>query len=202
MGRRNKPRKWSNLEGTLPADTSSELSERFQQVLAEVDKRRGTTMQDLQDEWVDLEEEERFAKLAEYNRNVKYEALERRILEELEKVKAVAGTDMWRGAAKTFSPKWTPRPSVEDTARLMQWIKDTGQEHQLTLPAPRLKSIVCEALDTDAAALMTPAQRAQLKPGDPASGAPPPGVTVFLDKSVHHTTVKAGAPIPQDDDPF
>jgi hypothetical protein len=202
MGRRNKPKKWSNLEGQLPRDTSAELSERFQQVLAEADKRNGRTMQALQDEWVDLEEEEAFAKLAEYERNVKFEALERRILEELEKVKAVSGGDMWRGAAKTFSPKFTPRPSVEDAAKLMAWIKATGQEHQLTLPAPRLKSIVCEALDTDAAALLTPAERAQLKPGDPASGAPPPGVTVFLDKSVHHTTVKTSSPVPDDDNPF
>lgn len=204
---RNKPRKWSNLKGQIP-DAPVELSERFQEVLAETDKLRIKetgevfSMADLQNEWVALEEEADFASLQEHQRNVKFDALERRILEELEKVKAVAGTDMWRGEHKTFSPKFTPRPTVTDLQALMQWIKDTKQEDQLTLAHPRLKAIVCEALDPDAAAAMTPAERAALKPGAPASGLPPPGVKVFLDTGVNHTSVKRARVGDPEDDAF
>jgi hypothetical protein len=192
---RNKPRKWSNLKGQLPDDPEQvQMSPWMEKVLTAKDARQSHTMQQLQDEWVDLEQEEAFASLAEGERNIKYEALERRILEELERVKAVAGTDMWRGESKTFSPQFTPRPVVDDPAKLLQWIKDTKQEALLTLPAPRLKSLVCEALDTEAAAVMTPAQRAELKAGEPASGSPPPGVSVYLQTKVHHTTVKSATP--------
>lgn len=159
----------------------------MQKVFEAKDARQAKTMNELALEWADLEEEEEFEELAQSERNIKYAALERRILEELEKVKQVAGTDMWRGEGHTFSPKFTPRPVVTDLPALMAWIKSTGQEHQLTLPKPRLKSIVCEALDTELAASMTVAQRAELKPGDPSSGACPPGVSAFLDTGVHHT---------------
>lgn len=203
MGRANKPRKWSNLKGIVPDDPEQVvLTEWMIKVLEAKDERQAKSMQELQDEWSDLEEEEAFAELAQSERNIKYAALERRILEELEKVKAVAGTDMWRGERKTFSPKLTLRPTVNDLSALMQWIHDTGQESQLSLPAPRLKSIVCEAMDTDAAVSMTPAERAALKPGAPASGQPPPGVKVFLQTGVNHTTVKKAGPPPDDDIPF
>jgi hypothetical protein len=51
---------------------------------------------------------------------------------------------------------------------------------------------------------MTPAQRAELNPGDPASGVPPPGVKVFLQTTVHHPPVKRPAPVEPDelDGPF
>lgn len=200
MGRANKPRKWANQKGVLPDAPVGESTEWMGLVYEHKDTLAGKTMTELQDEWASLEEEEEFAKLAESKRNIEYRALELRILEELEKVKAVAGTDMWRGERKTFSPQFTPRPTVTNLSALMQWIKDTGQEAVLTLASPKLKSIVCEALDTDAALAMTPAQRAELKPGDPASGVPPPGVAVFLQTSVHHTTVKKGLPRDQDSD--
>jgi hypothetical protein len=203
MGRANKPRKWSNLKGQIPDDAEPTISEWMEKVLVEKDTLNAKSMQEIQDEWVALEEEEAFAALAESQRNIKYKALEMKILEELEKVKAVAGTDMWRGEHKTFSPQFTPRPVVTDLAALMKWIHDTKQEAVLTLAAPKLKSIVCEALDTEAAVAMTPAQRSELKAGDPASGVPPPGVSVFLQTKVHHTTVKQ-APTGGDpeDDPF
>lgn len=206
MARAGKPRKWSNLKGQIPDAAPSETTEWMAKVYIEKDGLAGKTMQEMQDEWVALEEEEEFAKLAESKRNITYKALELRILEELQKVKAIAGTDMWRGENKTFSPKFTPHPTVTDPVALMKWIHDTNQEAQLTLSAPRLKSIVNEALDTEAAVAMTPAQRAELKPGDPASGAPPPGVAVFLQTGVHHTSVKQIIPgtagSDPDDSPF
>lgn len=208
MARKKSCNKWSNVP-----DAPVEMSDRFKAVLEEADKlrwhpvdepsdvREPFTMTDLQNEWVALEEEEAFAELAAAQRSIKFDALERRILEELEIVKRVSGSDMWRGDHKTFSPKFTPRPQVKDLHALMQWIESTGQRDQLTLPAPRLKAIVCEALDTELAASMTPAQRAALKPGDPASGVPPPGVEAYLDRGINHRTVRithAG----DDDGPF
>lgn len=202
MARANKPRKWSNLKGQIP-DAPVEVSEHTEKIFAARDERRGRPLAELADEWADLEEEEAFAKLAEEKRNIIYAALEGLILDALKTVKDVAGTDMWRGERKTFSPQFTPRPTVKDPAALRKWIEDTGQHDQLSLSAPRLKAIVCEALDTEAAAAMTPAQRAQLKPGDPSSGVAPPGVEVFLQQTVHHTTVKRASAVPVDDEgPF
>lgn len=194
-----KTRKWSNLKGTLPEAPPKESTEWMQKVFAAKDERAGKTMNELALEYADLEEEEAFAELAASERNIKYAAIERRVLEELAKVEELAGTDMWRGEGQTFSPKNTLRPVIKDPGALMQWIKDTGQEDQLTLPDSRLKNIVAEALSTDAAAMLTPAQRAQLKPGDPASGACPPGVEAYLQIGVHHTSNKPRLPKPSDD---
>lgn len=183
---RNKPRKWSNLKGQLPA--VEEPSEWMMKVLAEKDKLAGKSMAELKDEYAALEEEQRFEDLARAERNIKFAALEKRILEELAKIKELAGTDMWRGDGHTFSPKYTPRPVVKDPAALMDWIKQRGLQELLSLPSARLKSIVVEALNTEMAAMMSPAERAALKPGDPGSGMPPPGVEVFLHETVHHTS--------------
>jgi hypothetical protein len=195
MARKKTGGKWSNLKGQFPEATPVELSDRMVEVFAAKDARKDATMDELIAERAALEEEEAFEDLARADRSVKYEALDRRILEELDKVKQIAGTDMWRGDGRTASPKITPQPIVEDIVALTEWIKDTGLYDTLfTLSKPRLKATVCEALETDAAAALTPAQRAALKPGAPGSGAPPPGVKVHLRTTVHHTSAKQRAP--------
>jgi hypothetical protein len=191
---KNKARKWSNLVGKLPEDAPRESSEWMEKVFVLKDELKSATMDDLACAYADLDEEEALAELAQKERNIKYKALELRILEELDKVKAIAGTDMWRGRGQTFSPKFTPRPVIENPAALAQWIQDTGQQHLLTLPPARLKSIVCEALDPDGAAVLNAAQRAALKPGDPASGACPPGVSAFMAFGLNHTTTRKKSP--------
>lgn len=191
MGRRNKPRKWSNLKGQV-ADVPVEMSPWMQEVMAQADARGDRSMEDLAKEYYALEQEATLARQAESKRNILFAAIDRCILKHLERVKEVAGTDLWRGAeGGTFSPKFTPHPVVADPVALMQWLRDTDQLHLLTLPKSRLKSIVCEALDTELASSLTPAQRALIKPGDPSSGAPPPGVNVFLHTGVHHTSPRS-----------
>lgn len=201
MARKNKPRKWSNLAGQLPEDPrQSHLSPWMQEVLAIKDEKYNElSMSELKDEWAKLDEAQAAADALTSERNKQYKALELRVIEELKKVHEVAGTDMWRGDGHTFSPKFNPRPVVKDPVALRKWIEENDKEDLLTLSAPRLKSIVCEALDTELAAMMTPAQRAGLKPGDPSSGMPPPGVEVFLQTSVHHTGGK-NVPQPSEDD--
>lgn len=202
--RRDKTRKWANLKGQIPDDPAQvELSPRTIEVIAEADKRRTKTvedphtgaadvrpvgMDDLAQEWSGLEEEEEFEDLAKAQRNIVYDALTRRILEELERVKQIAGTDMWRGEGQTFSPKFMLNVRVTDPVALRKWVEDTAQQHLLTIPSGRLKGIVGEAMNTDSAAAMTPAERSALKPGMPGSGQPPPGVSVTLFTSVHHTS--------------
>lgn len=186
MARRNKPRKWSNLKDVLPAAPAKESGEWIEKVFAEKDKRADYTMEELDAEYALLVAEDEAAAAAQRERNIKYEALERRILEELEKVQTVSGQDMWRSReGHTFSPKYDPYPIVKDKAALMQWIRDSKLEDLLTLTKPTLKMIVREAFDTELAALMSPGQRAQLKPGQAGSGAPPPGVEVFLKTGVN-----------------
>lgn len=208
---RNKPRANAHLLGKVP-DAPVEISERMTRVLAEKDKRRtkadGTsyTMDDLAAEYGSLEEEEEFEDLARTERSVTFEALEKRILEELERVKSIAGTDMWRGQGQTFSPKHVLNVHVTDAVALRRWIKETDQEHVLSIPAPRLKSIVAEALNPELAVAMTPEQRILLKPGAPGSMQPPPGVSVTLHTTINHTNSAAkqrrAAVAPDDDAPF
>lgn len=211
MARRDKVRKWSNLKGQIP--DAVDLSPRGAEVIAEADKRRqkedGTpvTMDDLALEWNGLEEEEAFEDLARAHRNIFYDALTKRILEELERVKTLAGTDLWRGQDQTFSPKFMLNVRVVDPIALRKWVEETGQQHLLTIPMGRLKGIVGEAMNTDAAAALTPAERAKLKPGMPASGQPPPGVEVSLFTTVHHTSTAPGKKVrgssdPDDSGPF
>lgn len=208
---RNKPRANAHLLGKIP-DAPVEISERMSKVLAEKDKRRtkddGTpyTMDDLAGEYGSLEEEEEFEDLAKTARSVVFEALERRILEELERVKTIAGTDMWRGQGQTFSPKYVLNVHVDDPIALRRWIKDTDQEHVLSIPAPRLKSIVAEALNPEIAVSMTPEQRIALKPGAPGSMQPPPGVSVTMHTTINHTNSAAkqrrASLAPDEDAPF
>lgn len=197
MPRKTKDRAWSNLKGVIPdAPEQVELTPRTIKVIEEADKRRvklvdeqehPVTMDDLAKEWSGLEEEEEFEELAKTQRNIIYDALTRRILEELEHVKAVAGTDMWRGDGQTFSPKFALNIKVTDPIALRKWVEETGQQHLLTIPRGRLNGIVAEAMKLDTAAALTPAERAALKPGQPGSGQPPPGVEVTLFTTVHHT---------------
>jgi hypothetical protein len=206
MARRDKVRKWSNLKGQIP--DAVDLSPRAQLVIAEADKRRGqTTMDDLAIEWNSLEEEEAFESFARDQRNIYYDALTKRILEELDKVKTLAGTDLWRGQDQTFSPKHMLNLRVTDPVALRRWVEETDQNHLLSIPSGRLKGIVGEAMNTDIAAAMTPAERAKLKPGMPGSGQPPPGVEVSLFTTVHHTSTAPGKKTrgssdPDDSGPF
>ncbi len=207
---RNKPRANAHLIGKIP-DAPVELSERQQRVFAEKDKRRikedgsPVELRDLALEYGSLEEEEEFEDLARTERSVVFEALERRILEELEKVKGIAGTDMWRGEGQTFSPKHVLNVHVTDPQALRRWIKETDQEHILSVPAARLKSIVGEALNPELSSVMTPAERAKLTPGQPGSMQPPPGVSVSLHHTVNHTNSARktrNASAPDADAPF
>lgn len=205
MARRDKSRKWSNLKGTIP--DAVDLSPRAQEVIKLADERRVKQvvdegqptditvpygMDDLAQEWNGLEEEEAFEDMAREGRNVIYDAITKRILEELERVKALSGGDLWRGQDQTFSPKYMLNIKVTDPVALRKWVEDTGQQHLLTIPSGRLKGIVSEAMDTDKAAPLSPAERAQLKAGQPGSGQAPPGVEVSLFTTVHHTSTKPG----------
>lgn len=211
MARRDKTRKWSNLKGQIPE--AVDLSPRGAEVIKLADERRQkedgspVVIDDLALEWNGLEEEEEFETLAREQRNVIYDALTKRILEELERVKQLAGTDLWRGQDQTFSPKYMLNIKVSDPVALRKWVEETGQQHLLTVPTGRLKGIVSECMDTDKAAAMTPAERAQLKAGQPGSGMPPPGVEVSLFTTVHHTSTKPGKKTrgssdPDDSGPF
>ncbi len=189
MARGNKPRKWSNMKGTLPDHPEQvELTDRVKEILKRKDALAGKSMKELAIEYDALEQEEEFEELTRYERNIEYEAVERSVLEQLEKVREVAGTDLWRGEGQTFSPKYTLSPVVEDPVALMDWVKATKQESLLRLLPSALQSIVTEAMNTEISLALTPAERAALKPGQPGSGQPPPGVTVFLRTSVNHTS--------------
>lgn len=221
MARRDKTRKWSNLKGEIP--DAVDLSPRGQEVIAEADKRRTVpvvdaegkptgetrpaTMNDHAQEWNGLEEEESFEDMAREQRNITYDALTKRILEELDRVKTLAGTDLWRGEDQTFSPKHLLNIKVTDPVALRKWVEETKQQHLLTLPTGRLKAIVGEAMNTDSAATLTPGERAKLKAGEPGSGQPPPGVEISLFTTVHHTSTTPGKKTrgssdPDDSGPF
>lgn len=182
-----KARKWSNLKGTLPEAPSGETSEWMQKVFAAKDARSDKTMAELAKEYQQLVEADEKAEEARKARNIIYEALERRILEELVKVEEVAGTDMWRGEGQTFSPKNVLRPTVTDRKALKDWIKEQGMEDLLELSHPRLQAIVNEAMDTSISATLTPKEREKLTPGQVGSGAPPPGVSVYIKTGVNRT---------------
>lgn len=145
------------------------------------------TMQEIADLYRSLEAQDQKAKEQQSIRNIWYAAIERRVMELLEGVKTTSGQDMWRGAGTTFSPKFTPDPVIEDPKALRQWIADNDMEDMLTLPTGRLQEIVKSALDPEIAAILTPAAREQLakSPGAAGSGAPPPGVKVFMRKGVN-----------------
>lgn len=198
---RNKVRKWSNLKGQVPDAPVNETTEWMQEVFREKDARKDKSMDELQEEYAQLSEADEAAEAERAKRNIKYAALDRCILTKLEDVKKVSGQDMWRGNGHTFSPKFSPRPVVEDKAALRAWIKETNQEDQLELPTGRLNAIIAECMNTDLAKILTPAQRAMLRPGDPGSGIPPPGIKLFLQTSVHHTSpkVRPGGAAPDDE---
>lgn len=181
-----KPRAWSNQRGKLP-EPPAESSEWMKKVFAAKDERSAKTLDELAAEYEGLVEEEKFEELARKARNIIYEALERRMLEELEKIEKMSGQDMWRGEPGTVSPKFTPRPNVVDQAALDGWIKEHKLESMLTLPGGRLNSIIAEAYDQDIAASLSPAERAALKAGMPGSLQPPPGVNVFLKNCINFT---------------
>jgi hypothetical protein len=176
-----KGRKWSNLKGAVP-EQPVELSARELQIREDMAKHTGKAMRELAQEYQGLVEEEEFADLATKKRGVAYEALERLIGTELERVKDFSGQDTWRGEGQTFSPKISVIPVVADKGALMQHIRATGQEALLTLEYPKLKSLVVNILEE--LAVMTPAQRAVCTIN---LEEPIPGVKLFIKPGVHRT---------------
>lgn len=181
-----KPRKWSNLDGQIPEEPV-ELTDREQKIRARCDELRAaqTPMKDLAATYRSIREEEAFEELAEKARSLEKAALERVIRSELERVQDISGQDMWRGEGMTFSPNIAVIPFVTDRQAFEQWIRDTGRESFFAIPEGRVKSLVCDALNEDEAVMLTPEERAALKPGEPGSMQPPPGIGVFIRKGVN-----------------
>jgi hypothetical protein len=188
---RQKKRAWAHMVGKLPAppvEETVEISEHMKKVFEAQDERRDKNMEELVKEYEGLDDAEVLASVESSKRAIKYQALERIIYERLKKVKEASGQDMWRNAEHTFSPRFIPRPVVENPQALLAWVREKNMEALLTLPSGRLNSIIAEAYNEDIVAILSPDQRATLEPGDPGSFAPPPGVKVFLQEGVHHTS--------------
>lgn len=195
---KRKQRKWSNLKDALPpanAPATTELTPRQQRVNALADERAGRSLKELEAERQALIKQDEVASAAQKMRNELYEAIDRQILRALYKMKEDTGNDLWRGQnGATLSPKYQPLTVVEDEAALLKWIHENGLEEEMfQLSKSALKTRVEEALNTEIAKLMTQEQRSQLKPGEPASGAPPPGVKVFLLHTITHRSPSTSA---------
>jgi hypothetical protein len=183
-----KTRKWSNLEGVLPEDPkSNEAGPFMDKVWKEVDAREGKPFADISAEWESLNDAGDEAKRIASERNVRYRALEIIMLRRLKQQKEETGHDSWRGRDMLYSPQFELEVLVTDEDAYMKWIKETGQEHMLRMPRSKTEEIVKDALSTELAAMLTADQRASLKPGEPASGACPPGIEVYLRKKIHDT---------------
>ena len=176
-------RKWSNLDVPGEEPSQAEPTERELKVRELTARRSDKTMKELAAEYAAVVEEEEFADRMAAMRSILYEALERRILQDLKTVEEVSGRDIWRGEGQTFSPQILVIPQVKDRAKLLQHIKDTNQEALLTLPDPRLRSIVVKMLES--LVEMTPAQRAE---SNINLAEPLPGVTIFTKTVVHRST--------------
>lgn len=191
-----KQRKWSNMRGQLP-ERPVELSPRELAIRAHKDTLNDHALPELQAAWSALDAVEASVAVESRKRSIEYAALERRVLEELKKIEALAGTDQYKGALGTFSPKYNVEPSVENNDVLTEWAKKNGFEELLSLPSGKLKEIVTDALDKNAATSLSVPQRAALTPGSAGSLQPPPGVKLFMHTTVSFTSKKVALP---DDD--
>jgi|SRR5579859_2184816 len=176
-----KPRKWSNLEGQLPAPPSQDPPEWVQKILDAKDFRHDYTLADIEAEFAALDKEEERAKAEASDRNIRYAALESLALD---RIKA-DGIDLWRGKLFSISPRFALHANVIDKAALVEWVKTTDRAELLSVMPGTVTSLAGQALDLEAAAAMTPAQRAEIKPGEPGSGATPPGIAVFLRPTIN-----------------
>lgn len=182
-----KARKWSNLRDKLPHE-KEELSERETKVRARIDELSDETMKELAASYASLEEEEALDSKLQKARSIEKEALERRMKHELKTIEENFGVDTFRSPDGTFYPGYRLIPYVTDKVALEKWIKDTGRASMMSLPSGKLSEIVGEAFDVEQAALLTPGQRAALKPGEPGSAQPPPGVGVWIRTVVNRKT--------------
>lgn len=177
MSRSKKPNKWATVN--LPEEPI-EVDEWFQAVLDAMRERATSTMRQLSAEY---DMRERILDALDKTRKKQtaiIEALNRRILEELER----SGSDVWRDEGHTYSPSSDVSAKVRDRAAFVQWVKDSGQEELLTVMPATVKSLTKNALDPEVAASLSPQERAKLKPGDAGSCAPPPGVEAFARKTL------------------
>lgn len=199
MGRKQRP--WSNLKGVLPdysGQGDDSLTDRQREVIKEADARAEKSMGELAEEYGVLYAEAEADEMNAKVRNITFDAIEKRAIIILEKARAEGLGDMYRGHDQTFSPKYVPRPVVTNPKALLDWIYATGQQDQLTLPGGRLQEIIKEVYDVNIARVLSPDQRAALKPGQPGSMQAPPGVEVYLQTTIHHTSTKNKEP--QDDE--
>jgi len=187
-----KERKWSNLRGVLP-EVEEELSDREQAIRKEVgerlagvnekgEPRAAKTMRELAQEYLGIKSESEFFEAEQRARDIKKEALERLVQDELKKVEEMSGQDTWRGEGILFSPKTSVIPVVKDRAALMKYLEDTKQTALLTLEYPRLKSLVVGKLEELVA--MTPAERSEQTA---TLQNPIPGVEILLKRGVRPT---------------
>lgn len=177
-----------------------EISERELAIRAEADRLRGLgsdpktgephkklTMAELDDEYESLDEEAEFAELQAKARSIKYEALERVMLEELAKIEEISGQDKFRRGNVTISPSPMIIPSVENVEVFEQWVRDSKMDDLFVteVPGSKIKMLVNEAFDPKVAESLTVKERAALVAGAPGSCQPPPGLKVYIKKRIH-----------------
>ena len=177
-----KARKWSNLEGQLPAPAMPD--DYATKILARKDALRAKGVTDLAAvarQFLDVDEHQAEVTEQQANLDLDYAALESLAREFLQ----ATNTDLWRGEGMTLSPRNALHASTSDRAALNAWARATERDDLLTVLPGTVTSLASEAMDLERAALLTPAERATLKPGEPGSGAPPPGVTVYLRPTIN-----------------
>jgi hypothetical protein len=172
-----KAKQWKTVG--LPSEPEDEQSERFQEIIRLKDARAGLQLAELVEEFNDVQDERDIISKRDAQLSRLEEALERLILEHIDK----QGAEQIKIGGRTFSERIDVLPNVTDKKALFEWVKETCPEF-LKIGEGHLKTLVKEALDPEVAATMTPAQRAGLKAGEPGSNKLPPGVGAYTRRTL------------------
>lgn len=156
--------KWSKLDGTLP-EAPQDQSERTQKLFAACDELAGTPVPELAKILSDAKQAKDAVKEAEKEANFNLEVAERAMIFAMKQ----AGIESIVVDGYRFTPSPEPYPQVTDKKALLDWALEHMRDN-LSLHPSTLSAIVKQALE--------------------GQGELPPGVDVFLKRSVSRTKSK------------
>jgi hypothetical protein len=180
MGKKSK--QWSTL-GLPPVADDNEQSAWFKRMLAFKDERAATPIDDLAQEYNDLEDELAIIDARRSELTALKEALDRTILQRMDDQRI----EKLNLLGQTFSERIDIQPKVKDRTAFYDWIRETKQEELFKVDHGHIKTMVKDALDPEVVMTLTPAQRAALKVGEPGSGQCPPGLEAAAKRTLGRT---------------
>lgn len=179
-----KAKQWKNI-GLPSVNDDDSTGDWWDRVWRLKGERQSSSLQTLADEYNEVQEEMDIINARRSELTALKEALDRRILEEIDK----SGIEKVTLSGQTFSERIDIETTVTDRIPFLKWIAKNFPEF-LTVNAGHIKTLAKTAIDPDAVADIPIAERNNIPEGMPGSNKLPPGVSAATKRTLGRVETK------------